>query len=86
MDGTFLLWWFTAKNERGNDKRAWVCQFVESVYQIKYKDNYPNQFKNTYIIHTLPKNRRPADKNKTKQIFISIINMIELSYLFKFKH
>ena len=26
MDGTqfLLLWWFTAKNERGNDKRAWV--------------------------------------------------------------
>ena len=39
MDGTqFLsLWWFTAKNEGGNHKRAWV--YIESQYLLFL--NYP---------------------------------------------
>ena len=42
MDGTqfSLLWWFTAKNERGNDKRAWVYLTLSKVKQ----DNLPRWF------------------------------------------
>ena len=38
MDGTqfLILWWFTAKNERGNDKIAWVYVLF-SVTQV-YKE------------------------------------------------
>ena len=43
MDGTqsLLLWWFTAKNERGNDKIAWVY-LVESCCSNQIDTYYEN--------------------------------------------
>ena len=51
MDGTqfLILWWFTAKNERENDKIAWVYHGL-----IYYLDRYSGYFYSQSILRMLP--------------------------------
>ena len=45
MNGTQFLWWFTAENERGNDKIAWAY-FMILPKKSYFKDQIKAEFKN----------------------------------------
>ena len=67
MDGTqvFLLWWVTAKNERGNDKRAWV-------YNLKLTSSMDS---NPKVLQTVTLELFPASlsrKNYSRRIWKTI--------------